>query len=76
MLDTTWKMSKLSKKVNFLVKFQGINPNGSDFLHEPDLLRTATRRGLVAFCWGKVNNEKSSVRQLKEMGVHGVICDR
>lgn len=32
--------------------------------------------GLVIFCWGDDNNDKNTIKRLKEMGLHAVIYDK
>ena len=53
---------------------QGVNPYMEDLLKNPKLVQDALNMGLVVIPWGP--NDKAGVRQLKEMGVDGVIYDR
>ena len=32
--------------------------------------------GLVCFCWGDDNNNKETIKYLKELGLNGIIYDR
>lgn len=39
-------------------------------------VKLATDAGLVIFCWGDDNNDKDTIKKLKEMGLHAVIYDK
>lgn len=39
-------------------------------------MKLVTDVGLVIFCWGDDNNDKNTIKRLKEMGLHAVIYDK
>lgn len=39
-------------------------------------VKLVTDAGLVIFCWGDDNNDRNTIKKLKEMGLHAVIYDK
>lgn len=39
-------------------------------------INLAKEEGLVIFCWGEDNNCQDTIKQLKSLGIHGVIYDK
>ncbi|RVE42730.1 hypothetical protein evm_012613 [Chilo suppressalis] len=54
----------------------GIVVHTEDLLRDPSQVKLATDAGLVIFCWGDDNNDKNTIKKLKEMGLHAVIYDK
>ncbi|OWR47314.1 hypothetical protein KGM_214218 [Danaus plexippus plexippus] len=54
----------------------GIVVHTEDLLRDPTQVKLATDAGLVIFCWGDENNDKNTIKKLKEMGLHAVIYDK
>ncbi|XP_063838804.1 glycerophosphocholine phosphodiesterase GPCPD1-like isoform X2 [Ostrinia nubilalis] len=54
----------------------GIVVHTEDLLRDPTQVKLATDAGLVIFCWGDDNNDKNTIKMLKEMGLHAVIYDK
>ncbi|CAH2066525.1 unnamed protein product, partial [Iphiclides podalirius] len=54
----------------------GIVVHTEDLLRDPTQVKLATDAGLVIFCWGDDNNDKNTIKKLKEMGLHAVIYDK
>ncbi|KAM3959061.1 LOW QUALITY PROTEIN: glycerophosphocholine phosphodiesterase GPCPD1 [Aphomia sociella] len=54
----------------------GIVVHTEDLLRDPSQVKLATNAGLVIFCWGDDNNDKNTIKRLKEMGLHAVIYDK
>lgn len=54
----------------------GIVVHTEDLLRDPTQVKLATDAGLVIFCWGDDNNDKNTIKRLKEMGLHAVIYDK
>lgn len=54
----------------------GIVVHTEDLLRDPTQVKLATDAGLVIFCWGDDNNDKDTIKKLKEMGLHAVIYDK
>ncbi|XP_045458948.1 glycerophosphocholine phosphodiesterase GPCPD1-like isoform X2 [Melitaea cinxia] len=54
----------------------GIVVHTEDLLRDPTQVKLATDVGLVIFCWGDDNNDKNTIKRLKEMGLHAVIYDK
>lgn len=58
------------------VLFQGINVHTEDILRDTSQVKLAKDAGLVIFCWGDDNNDASTIKHLKELGLHAVIYDK
>ncbi|XP_031763765.1 glycerophosphocholine phosphodiesterase GPCPD1 isoform X2 [Galleria mellonella] len=54
----------------------GVVVHTEDLLRDPTQVKLATDAGLVIFCWGDDNNDKNTIKRLKEMGLHAVIYDK
>lgn len=54
----------------------GINVHTHNVLNNEWLIQEAKEAGLVVIVWGDENNDPAVIRQLKQMGVDGVIYDR
>ncbi|XP_050361777.1 glycerophosphocholine phosphodiesterase GPCPD1 isoform X1 [Nymphalis io] len=54
----------------------GIVVHTEDLLRDPTQVKLVTDVGLVIFCWGDDNNDKNTIKKLKEMGLHAVIYDK
>ncbi|XP_063376134.1 glycerophosphocholine phosphodiesterase GPCPD1-like [Cydia fagiglandana] len=54
----------------------GIVVHTEDLLRDPTQVKLATDAGLVIFCWGDDNNDKTTIRKLKDLGLHAVIYDK
>ncbi|GBP11886.1 Glycerophosphocholine phosphodiesterase GPCPD1 [Eumeta japonica] len=54
----------------------GIVVHTEDLLRDPSQVKLVTNAGLVIFCWGDDNNDKDTIKRLKEMGLHAVIYDK
>ncbi|XP_053609885.1 glycerophosphocholine phosphodiesterase GPCPD1-like isoform X1 [Plodia interpunctella] len=54
----------------------GVVVHTEDLLRDPTQVQLATNAGLVIFCWGDDNNDKNTIKRLKEMGLHAVIYDK
>ncbi|XP_041986011.1 glycerophosphocholine phosphodiesterase GPCPD1 isoform X2 [Aricia agestis] len=54
----------------------GIVVHTEDLLRDPTQVKLATDAGLVIFCWGDDNNDKNTIKKLKELGLHAVIYDK
>ncbi|KAJ8960972.1 hypothetical protein NQ318_020275 [Aromia moschata] len=59
-----------------MIEMLGINVHTEDLLREPSLVKLALNVGLVIFCWGDQNADASTIKFLKELGLHGVIYDK
>ena len=56
--------------------FQGINVHTEDILRDPTQVKYVIDSGLVMFCWGEDNNSIDTIKNLKELGLHGIIYDK
>ena len=54
----------------------GINVHTEDILRDSSQVKMAKDAGLVIFCWGDDNNDASTIKHLKELGLHAVIYDK
>ncbi|XP_034237742.1 glycerophosphocholine phosphodiesterase GPCPD1-like isoform X3 [Thrips palmi] len=54
----------------------GINVHTEDILRDTSQVKLAKDAGLVIFCWGDDNNDASTIKHLKELGLHAVIYDK
>ncbi|KAJ1524332.1 hypothetical protein ONE63_010838 [Megalurothrips usitatus] len=54
----------------------GINVHTEDILRDSSQVKLAKDAGLVIFCWGDDNNDASTIKHLKELGLHAVIYDK
>ncbi|XP_023024329.2 glycerophosphocholine phosphodiesterase GPCPD1 [Leptinotarsa decemlineata] len=54
----------------------GINVHTEDILRDSSLVKLATSNGLVIFCWGDENADPTTIKFLKDLGLHGVIYDK
>ncbi|KAG8232832.1 hypothetical protein J437_LFUL013372, partial [Ladona fulva] len=54
----------------------GINVHSEDILRDSTQVKLARDAGLVVFCWGEDNNDTSTIRYLKELGLDGIIYDK
>ena len=51
-------------------------------MHTEDLMRDssqmalAQKHNLIVFCWGDDNNDKETIKFLKDLGLHGIIYDK
>ncbi|XP_026737758.1 glycerophosphocholine phosphodiesterase GPCPD1-like isoform X2 [Trichoplusia ni] len=54
----------------------GIVVHTEDLLRDPSQVKMAKDAGLVIFCWGDDNNDKNTIKMLKDMGLHAVIYDK
>lgn len=58
------------------MSFQGINAHTEDLLRDSSQVSLVKEAGLVLFCWGDDNNDLSTIRHLKDLGLHAIIYDR
>lgn len=69
-------------KIENAVKFASANELLGIVAHTEDLLRDISQvnlakdMGLVIFCWGDDNNNKDTIKYLKEAGLHAIIYDK
>ncbi|CAG7836348.1 unnamed protein product, partial [Allacma fusca] len=54
----------------------GLSIHTEDILRDPSQVQQVLSHGLIAFCWGEDNNNKSTIKYLKELGLNGIIYDR
>ncbi|KAK2719472.1 hypothetical protein QYM36_005081 [Artemia franciscana] len=54
----------------------GINVHAEDILRDPSQVRFVKNFGLTLFCWGEDNNDQAIIRQMKKLGVDGIIYDK
>lgn len=54
----------------------GVVVHTEDLLRDPTQVKLATDAGLIIFCWGDDNNDKTTIKKLKDMGLHAVIYDK
>ncbi|XP_052128768.1 glycerophosphocholine phosphodiesterase GPCPD1 isoform X1 [Frankliniella occidentalis] len=54
----------------------GINVHTEEILRDVSQVKMAKDAGLVIFCWGDDNNDASTIKHLKELGLHAVIYDK
>ncbi|CAH1109067.1 unnamed protein product [Psylliodes chrysocephalus] len=59
-----------------MIEILGINVHTEDLLRDSNLLKHATENQLIIFCWGDQNADISTIKHLKELGLHGVIYDK
>ncbi|XP_067001505.2 glycerophosphocholine phosphodiesterase GPCPD1 [Anabrus simplex] len=53
----------------------GINVHTEDLLRDPSQVKLVRDAGLVIFCWGEDNNNSSTIKHLKKLGLHAIIYD-
>lgn len=41
-----------------------------------ELIQLCRQHGLIVFCWGEDNNSRQVIRDMRELGVDGIIYDR
>jgi glycerophosphocholine phosphodiesterase GPCPD1 len=69
-------------KIEFAAKFCSANELLGIVAHTEDLLRDISQiklvneMNLILFCWGDDNNCKSTIKFLKDKGLHGIIYDK
>uniref|UniRef100_A0A1I8Q894 GP-PDE domain-containing protein n=1 Tax=Stomoxys calcitrans TaxID=35570 RepID=A0A1I8Q894_STOCA len=54
----------------------GIVAHTEDLLRDPSQVNLAKERGLIVFCWGDDNNSKTTIKLLKDLGLHAIIYDK
>ncbi|XP_017484738.1 PREDICTED: glycerophosphocholine phosphodiesterase GPCPD1 [Rhagoletis zephyria] len=54
----------------------GIVAHSEDLLRDPTQVNLAKSRGLIVFCWGDDNNNKDTIKFLKDLGLHAIIYDK
>jgi glycerophosphocholine phosphodiesterase GPCPD1 len=54
----------------------GLSIHTEDILRDPSQVQQVLSHGLIAFCWGDDNNNKATIKYLKELGLNGIIYDR
>ncbi|KAK7872401.1 hypothetical protein R5R35_007014 [Gryllus longicercus] len=54
----------------------GINVHTEDVLRDSTQVKLALDSGLIVFCWGDDNNCSSTIKHLKNLGLHGIIYDK
>ncbi|XP_044742246.1 glycerophosphocholine phosphodiesterase GPCPD1 isoform X2 [Chrysoperla carnea] len=54
----------------------GVTVHTEDILRDASQVKLALDAGLVIFCWGHDNNDPSTIKHLKQIGLHGVIYDK
>ncbi len=55
---------------------QGIVPNSTPLLQDPQLVKKAKEKNLVLFTWGHDNNALENIAAQETSGVDAVIYDR
>jgi len=50
--------------------------HAEDILRDPSQVRFVKNFGLTLFCWGEDNNDQAIIRQMKKLGVDGIIYDK
>ena len=54
----------------------GVNLHAEDIFSDNNIICELKNRSLIVFCWGEAINSKESIKQLKDLGLDGVIYDR
>jgi len=54
----------------------GINVHTEELLRDSSQVALVKQAGLVLFCWGDDNNDASTIKYLKGLGLHAVIYDK
>ncbi|EFA03495.2 glycerophosphocholine phosphodiesterase GPCPD1 [Tribolium castaneum] len=59
-----------------MIELLGISAHTEDLLRDASLVQLVKRAGLIMFCWGDENADPTTLKMLKELGLHGVIYDK
>ncbi|KAF5298403.1 hypothetical protein FQR65_LT01181 [Abscondita terminalis] len=69
---------KIENAVQYAVisEILGVNVHTEDILRDATQVKMVINAGLIIFCWGDENACKSTIKYLKELGLHGIIYDK
>ncbi|XP_066260644.1 glycerophosphocholine phosphodiesterase GPCPD1 isoform X2 [Euwallacea similis] len=67
---------KSATQYAIMTEILGINVHTEDVLRHPPLIQIAKNANLIIFCWGDQNADPTTIKFLKQLGLHGVIYDK